>query len=97
MKKLNSPPSPVEKQQKSIIQLIFVCQTIHCSHSLCTFPDRFSSGRIKKTHRLSGARGNVGVLTELLRWVDIFHFVSIDVDQDSLGSAIRQTRVQAGH
>lgn len=39
----------------------------------------------------------VSLLTELLRWVDILHFVSIDVDQDDLGGAVRQTGVQTGH
>lgn len=39
----------------------------------------------------------VSLLTELLRWVDILHFVSINVDQDDLGGAVRQTGVQTGH
>lgn len=39
----------------------------------------------------------VSVLTQLLCRVDILRFVSIDVDQDDLGGAVRQTRVQTGH
>lgn len=39
----------------------------------------------------------VGVPTELLRRVNILRFVSIDVDQDDLSGAVRQTGVQTGH
>lgn len=35
-------------------------------------------------------------LTQFLCWVDILHIVTIDVDQDSLNGAVRQTRVQTG-
>ena len=37
------------------------------------------------------------LLTELLCWVDILHFISVDVDHDDLGGAVRQTGVQTGH
>ncbi len=56
---------------------------------------------------LSNARGKFllretikadqSVLTELLRWVDILHFISVDVDHDDLSGAVRQTGVQTGH
>lgn len=42
-------------------------------------------------------KGVGGVLTELLCWVDILHFISVDVDHDDLGGAVGQTGVQTGH
>lgn len=39
----------------------------------------------------------VSLPTELLCWVDVLRLVSVDVDQDDLGGAVRQTGVQTGH
>lgn len=39
----------------------------------------------------------VSLLTQLLCWVDILQVIAINVDQNSLGGAVRQTRVQTGH
>lgn len=36
-------------------------------------------------------------LTELLLWVDILPLVSVDIDHDHLGGAVRQAGVQTGH
>lgn len=37
------------------------------------------------------------MLTKLLCWVYILSLVSVDVDQDDLGCAVGQARVQTGH